>query len=385
MMENCHVFCLEKLTDEDCWKILRHFAFPGRNKEPPPNLEYTGRQISTRCQGLPLAAKTIGCLLRFKSSREEWEKVLNNKIWEYPSDRGLIFNSLLLSYWDLPSPVRRCFLYCASFPKDFVMSVNHLVRHWMAQGFLGYPEGKVTGYEYFDLLAARSFFQDFAINANGTIYICKMHNIVRDFALYLTGEDSYHYSPSYSFSMNHSRYFTANLAQPINFSPGIRQLRNIILFSEGHPITVEDLLRFIFNRAEVLRVLDLNWSDSCAHLYESIPQEIKKLTHLRLLNLSFSSRLRTLPESLCELLNLQSLDLKGCESLEKLPDGMGNLISLRFLRTSGCCSLTCYPKGIGRLTNLKDVYEISARADRNDPKEFNLGTFKTWTTFVLSG
>ncbi|GKV33884.1 hypothetical protein SLEP1_g42330 [Rubroshorea leprosula] len=172
--------------------------------------------------------------------------------------------------------------------------------------------------------------------------------------------------------MNHTRYFTANLAQPINFSPGIRQLRSIILFFEGHPITVEDLLRFIFNRAEVLRVLDLNWSDSCAHLYESIPQEIKKPIHLRLLNLSFSSRLRTLPESLCELLNLQSLNLKGCESLEKLPDGMGNLISLRFLRTSGCCSLTCYPKGIGRLTNLKDVYEISARADRNDPKEFSL-------------
>ncbi|GLT62760.1 hypothetical protein SLA2020_353700 [Shorea laevis] len=91
MMENSHVFCLEKLTDEDCWKILRHFAFPGRNKEAPPNLEYIGRQISTRYQGLPLAAKTIGCLLRFKSSREEWEKVLNNKIWEYPSDRGLIF------------------------------------------------------------------------------------------------------------------------------------------------------------------------------------------------------------------------------------------------------------------------------------------------------
>ncbi|GKV33887.1 hypothetical protein SLEP1_g42332 [Rubroshorea leprosula] len=173
--------------------------------------------------------------------------------------------------------------------------------------------------------------------------------------------------------MNHTRYFTANLAQPITFSLGIRQLCSIILFSERHPITVEGLLRFIFNRAEVLRVLDLNWSNSCAHLYESIPQEIKKLIHLRLLNLSFSSRLRELPESLCELLNLQSLDLKGYESLEKLPDGMGNLISLRFLRTSGCCSLTCYPKGIGRLTNLKDVYEISARADRNHPKEFSLG------------
>jgi len=64
-----------------------------------------------------------------------------------------------LSYYDLPFVVRRCFLYCAMFPKDYKMRKDELVKMWMAQGYLKETprrDMEVVGEEYFQVLAALS-------------------------------------------------------------------------------------------------------------------------------------------------------------------------------------------------------------------------------------
>uniref|UniRef100_A0A2N9GIG0 Disease resistance protein RGA3 n=1 Tax=Fagus sylvatica TaxID=28930 RepID=A0A2N9GIG0_FAGSY len=185
---------LEMLSEEDCWLVFRKIAFFGKDAEKCEELEVLGRQIAKKCKGLPLAAKTIGSLMRFKRSREQWENVLDSNLWELEDVEKIVekdlFAPLLLSYYDLPSPLKQCFSYCAIFPKDYVFSSDELVEMWMAQGYINSKEDmEIIAREYFENLAIRSFFQDFEKDEDdGQIRGCKMHDIVHDFAHIRYGE-----------------------------------------------------------------------------------------------------------------------------------------------------------------------------------------------------
>jgi hypothetical protein len=126
---------LEPLSAEDCWSLLSKHAFGGEDSFTSKyrDLETIGRKISKKCGGLPIAAKTLGGLLRSKLDVKEWTTILNSKIWNLPNDN--IVPALLLSYQFLSSNLKRCFAYCSIFPKNFALDKNEVVLLWMAEGF----------------------------------------------------------------------------------------------------------------------------------------------------------------------------------------------------------------------------------------------------------
>ncbi|XP_030924748.1 putative disease resistance protein RGA3 [Quercus lobata] len=90
MMESAHITNLGILSKEDCWLVFSKIAFYGKNYEDRNQLEDIGMEIAKECKGLPLAAKTLGSLLRFKRSREQWEMVLCSSLWGMEDvERGL--------------------------------------------------------------------------------------------------------------------------------------------------------------------------------------------------------------------------------------------------------------------------------------------------------
>ncbi|KAG5234435.1 disease resistance protein [Salix suchowensis] len=166
MMGTDHQIDIETLSDNACLSIFNHVAFHERSEDERERLTDIGNKIANKCKGLPLVAKVLGGLMQSKRTREEWEDVLSSELWRLDEvDKNKvekkIFLPLLLSYYDLPLVARRCFLYCAMFPKDYVMEKDELVKMWMAQGYLtgtGNRDMEIVGEQYFQVLAIRSFF-----------------------------------------------------------------------------------------------------------------------------------------------------------------------------------------------------------------------------------
>ena len=69
---------LKQLSDEECWLLFAKHAFKNGNSHEYPDLEVIGKGIVHKCKGLPLAAKTLGGLLRSKEDPREWEKTLKS-------------------------------------------------------------------------------------------------------------------------------------------------------------------------------------------------------------------------------------------------------------------------------------------------------------------
>jgi len=330
---------LRLLSIDECWSLFSQLAFFDKNSREYDNLEDIGREIAAKCKGLPLAAKTLGSLLRLKRSRAEWESVLNSHVWEIKEAECNLLAPLWLSYHDLPSEMRQCFSYCAVFPKDFRFQRDTLIKLWMAQGFLRETQNKemeVMGRECFEALAARSFLQDFEKDeGDGSIYACKMHDMVHDFAQNLTKNECFSVDidgvseskiDSFSRDARHSmvvfrKYDTDPLPATIH---SFKKLHSLIVDGRRPSLMDATLPKLIANLS-CLRTLKLS---GCG--IEEVPSNIGKLIHLRHVDLS-KNEIRELPEEMCELYNMLTLDVSDCKKLERLPDNIGRLVKLRHL------------------------------------------------------
>jgi len=364
------------LSMEECWSLFSQFACFEKTSREYDNLEDIGRQIAAKCKGLPLAAKSLGSLLRFKSRIEEWKNVLNSHVWEIEEAESKILAPLWLSYFDLPSEMRQCFSYCAVFPKDFTFERDALIKLWMAQGFLRETQNKemeVMGRECFEALAARSFFQDFEIDEDdGSIYACKMHDMVHDFAQSLTKNECFSVDidgvseskiDSFSKDARHSMVVFRNYNSLPATIHSFKKLRSLIVY--GGLSSVNAALPNLIANLSCLRTLRLS---RCG--IEEVPSNIGKLIHLRHVDLS-GNEIRELPEEMCELYNMLTLDVSYCSELERLPDNIGRLVKLRHLNVSNGQFVKM--RGVEGLSSLRELDDFHVSG--ND-KESNIGDLR---------
>nr|XP_023925021.1 putative disease resistance protein RGA3 isoform X2 [Quercus suber] len=350
-----HIINLGNLTVDDCWLIIRKIAFFDETIDQHKDLEPLGRQLANKCQGLPLAANLLGSYMRNKRRKEQWVKVLESSLWDLENVEKGLLGPLLLSYYELSSVEKQCFLFCVVFPKDHVINRFDLIIHWMAQGYIkskGNMEMEDIAEEYFEKLSMRSFFQDFEKDENdGRIKSCKMHDIVHDFAQKITEDVCFTIKGDEEVEKDLKRARQLSLMVEETFPEFVyeaKKLRFLYLYFMSSQIVQYKL----FNHLTCLRTLHLK-----GRYILELSNEVEKLIHLRYLKLS-DVTIEELPENICNLCNLQSLDVSESSVLDKLPQGICKLINLRhllFIEDADEIRIKSFPKGIGRLTCLKTL------------------------------
>ncbi|PIA40273.1 hypothetical protein AQUCO_02500163v1, partial [Aquilegia coerulea] len=317
LMGSTYIHRLEELSEDACWSLFRRIAFLGR-EEDFEKYEDIGKDIAKKCKGVPLAVKTLAGLMRFKTSKQEWRNVEDG-----------VLPSLMQSYYALPSKLKPCFLGSC--------------------GTDGRKDLETIGGGYFDNLAMRSFFQGFKKDDEGNIISCMMHDLVHDFAQFLAGSETLIVKEQElsSVKIRHlgvgaSNMDNASIYKEERYLRTLRPLPGLWDFSFSVPLDV-------FNKLKCLRALNLH---GCK--LEKVADEVKKLLHLRFLDLS-RNKFVELPEAICGLINLQTLKLFKCYRLRKLPKGLGKLSNLRHLEIKNTYWLSYIPRGIGRLSHLRTL------------------------------
>ncbi|XP_034705098.1 putative disease resistance RPP13-like protein 1 [Vitis riparia] len=352
---------LGQLTDEQCWLLFSQQAFKNLNSDACQNLESIGRKIAKKCKGLPLAVKTLAGLLRSKQDSTAWNEVLNNDVWDLPNEQNSIFPALNLSYYYLPTTLKRCFAYCSIFPKDYVFEKEKLVLLWMAEGFLdGSKRGETIeefGSMCFDNLLSRSFFQRYHNNDSQFV----MHDLIHDVAQFTSGKFCFRLVGEQENQIQiykeirHSSYIWQyyNVFKKVKSFLDIYSLRTFLAlppYSDVDPkiYLSKEVSHCLLSTLRCLRVLSLSHYD-----IKELPHSIENLKHLRYLDLSHT-RIRTLPKSITTLFNLQTLMLSECRFLVDLPTKMRRLINLRHLKIDGT-QLERMPMEMSRMKNLRTL------------------------------
>ncbi|WOL12571.1 disease resistance protein RGA3 [Canna indica] len=364
-MDTQDVIHLEGLEYDDCWKLLQDLAFPQSTGIVNEDLKEIGLEIVSRCQGSPLATKSLSTILYEKLDLEIWESI-RDEMWALKEHGNEILPSLMISYHHLNFQMKQCFAYCSVFPNDYEFDKDELVQMWIAEGLVernGMRRLEAIGSRYFDYLQWRLFFE----TSSKSNHKYRMPSLIHDLArviskneLLIMKDNELHdppEEPRYA-SLSHQKQDGVAFEKLHDYAR-LRTLKLCTEFSAHVGQVPEDL----FEKLKCLRVLDFSNSD-----IEKLPDSIGDLIHLRYLGLT-ATRIKELPETVSCLYNLRTLELSKCSNLLSLPKGISNLVNLTHLGLrldwNKFNDLNSMPPGIHHLTSLQTLSRFTVTTEVN--------------------
>ncbi|WVZ54218.1 hypothetical protein U9M48_005052 [Paspalum notatum var. saurae] len=335
----------------------------GNNEQNVDTLRDIGMEIIAKCDGLPLAVKVMGGILRQrKTCRSDWENILNDSIWSVCQMPVELNNAVYLSYQDLHPNLKPCFLHYALLPKGTRFWDSTIVAMWISEGFVhgNSCDLQVLGQQYYNQLIARNLIEPSQEYVDQVV--CNMHDVVRSFAQYVSRHEAL---------IAHESEF--GLTDKLS-SQNVIRLSLQTKEPESNEIAWSSIQAHISLRTLILvGKIKINPGDSLSsfsclrtlHIqdgnFDALSEHLVKLKHLRYLCIKATDTSR-LPENIAKMKFLQHIDLADCEHLEKLPSSIGKLNQLRYLALEGT-GIDNVPKGFDGLTNLRILHGFPVHLD----------------------
>ncbi|KAH7843760.1 hypothetical protein Vadar_020451 [Vaccinium darrowii] len=350
---------------EEAWNLFKKKV--GNHVDPhDQSLRDIAWAVCKECKGLPVAIDAVGAALKDTSDMHAWNdafhKLKNSKIKEIEGIDPEVYVSLKWSYDKLKSEdAKSCFLLCCLFAEDAEISIDDLVRHYMAGRTLGRSQILDTLKEALDRVSTVvQTLKNCCLLLDGRHkHVVKMHDVVRDVAIsiaedeksflvkhsvrYWPEKDSYKHCSVISLMPHEMGEFPNELV-----CPKLHTLRLDCTVNNKLPLHVPNMF---FSGAKNLLALDLIG----VPLLPALPISLSKLAKLKMLclnqcKLGNIAILKNLKDHL-ELLSLRDSDIK------ELPPEVGELTRLRLLDMRNCQLLEMIPRGVmSKLVLLEELY-----------------------------
>ncbi|BAF08476.2 Os02g0281900 [Oryza sativa Japonica Group] len=302
-------FTLDGLKDDIFWDFFKLCAFGSQSSNNDPDLEDIGRGILPKLKGSPLAAKTLGRLLRMNLQIPYWNNILLSELWDLKQEETDILPALRLSYMYLPFHLKRCFSFCAVYPKDHKFEKNILAEIWVAEGFVE-SDG---GFPILDI--GHRYFEDLFLYATK----CALESLPSDFSK-LINLQTYE-------SVGFAYYRMKNLLPVAGNDRNVRLMKNLNQFCGDLDIYPrgfsKDLaIEIDLKNKKDLRRLTLNWLFSSCKDNEIVLQVLQPPTNLKCLEVAGYGG-ESLPcwsnnGSISVFPSLTDLAISSCEKLSSL-------------------------------------------------------------------
>ncbi|XP_037423681.1 putative disease resistance RPP13-like protein 3 [Triticum dicoccoides] len=357
------IYHLKHLQIEDATNLLLRKS--GKKREDMKNdkkMMAVVKKIVKKCGGLPLAILTIGGMLGNKKAAE-WESIYTQIPSELESNPSLeaMRRIVTLSYNNLPSHLKSCFLYLSIFPEDFEIKRRRLVDRWIAEGLVRARAGvniEDVGISYFIELINRSMIQPSKVSIEGHVKSCRVHDIMRDVMVSISREENFVYlagDNATTVAEGNFRHVAYHGSKCPKLGVDCSHVRSLTMFGER---SMEPSNSLFPSKLRMLRALDLE--DGHFVVRQKDINNIVSLRHLKYVTLRpryLCLNMHKLPASIGKLQGLQSLDL-GYSCITTLPTEIGKLEGLRTLRCrnqrysnyfdqeDGCerwCNIVCMP------------------------------------------
>ncbi|XP_031100484.1 uncharacterized protein LOC116004534 [Ipomoea triloba] len=341
---------LKFLTNEESLQLLEKKVLPGTPGDGDERcsrlLKVHGRDISTKCKGIPLVVELIAKVLTSnETSDAKWERLARDPV-EIIDSLDKKNNPLVqLIFDDMDLQLKDCFLYLAAFPEDEITAWK-LIWSWIAEGFFPRKGDRYTldcehtAEKYLNNLVDKNFVEVLKRRADGQIKSCRIHPKLYQLCKIEAANKNHIHEMDGSDEGKVNEIDCRHLcikSSGLNFlksekKQAIKHVDSFLCFcSQGVPY--DEQLATIPKSFPALRVLDIE-----SLKLKSLPKEVYRLYHLRYLAVS-TDDMQRLPQDFNNFENMQTLVFNTSQDSLEVEADIWSLPKLRHVRTNTCMQL----------------------------------------------